>query len=138
MKHLVTASAIVATLAMALPASANSFFSSRNGARVLPLNSAVFEVVPRGSGRTNDIWCAAGDYAQRGVGAPWQARVYVVRGRGPSETTGRRTAVQFTLDPQAAGVTPLEGGVFKTGFTPGDSMSVSQANGYCEPVPIRF
>lgn len=108
-----------------------------NGVRVNPVNSAIFEVVPRGSGRTNDIWCGASEYARRALGAGWKTRVYVARGRDVSVTTGRRSSVQFTIDPRAAGITPIEGGFFRTGFAVGDSMSVSQANGMCEPVPVR-
>ncbi len=137
MKHIVTACTVAATLATALPDSADAF-TSRSGARVNPVNSAVFEVVPRNSGRTNDIWCAASEFARRQLGAGWKTRVYVARDRGPSVTTGRRSAVQFTIDPQAAGITPVEGGFFKNGFNVGDSMSVQQADGMCEPVPIRF
>ncbi|SLN48090.1 hypothetical protein TRL7639_02642 [Falsiruegeria litorea R37] len=137
MKHIVTACTVAAALATALPNPADAF-SARNGARVNPVNAAIFEVVPRGSGRTSDIWCAASEYARRQLGAGWKTRVYVARGRDVSVTTGRRSSVQFTIDPQAAGISPIEGGLFKTGFTVGDSMSVSQADGLCEPVPIRF
>lgn len=137
MKHVVTVCAMAAATITALPDPADAF-TARNGVRVNPVNAAIFEVIPRGSGRTNDFWCAASEYARRALGAGWKTRVYIARGRGESVTTGRRTAVQFTIDPQAAGVTPLDGGLFTSGLTVGDSMSLSQADGLCEPVPIRF
>ncbi len=119
----------------ALPASA---FTSWTGQRVYQLNEAVFEVVPRGRSRTNDYWCSAAEYARRALGAGWQDRVYIVRGYGPSQATGRRTAVQFTLNPEAAGVTPLPPGGLRQGLKPGDSMTVSRGNSFCEPVPLTF
>lgn len=113
-------------------------FTSTNGQRVNQASEAVFEVVARGRSRTNDYWCSASEFARRVLGAGWRDQIYVVRGYGPSVTTGRRTAVQFTLDPQAAGVTPLDGGVIVSGWTVGDGMSIQRANGFCEPGPIRF
>ncbi|MDK3075473.1 hypothetical protein QO034_20570 [Sedimentitalea sp. JM2-8] len=111
---------------------AGDAFTSRSGARVNPVNQAVFEVVPRSSGNGPIIWCAAADYAQRALKAPWQARVYVARGRGVSVTTGRRSAVQFTLDPAAAGIVPNGTSLSLNSFAVGDSMSVQQAFGYCQ------
>ncbi len=124
-RHLATA---LVTATLALPSTADAF-TTRHGARVNPVNDAVFEVVPK-SGSGTDIWCAAGDYAQRGLGAPWSARIYVVRGRGPSVTTNRKTAVHFTLNPSRVGVQPAQS-FSLNGFKVGDSMSVQQAFGYC-------
>lgn len=121
--------AVLAGLAAAVP-SVGDAFTSRLGARVNPVNAAVFEVVPRG-GSGQEIWCGAADYAQRELRAPWQARIYVSRGRGQSETTGRRTAVQFTLDPGAAGITPGPSSLSLNTFAVGDSMSVRQAFDFC-------
>jgi hypothetical protein len=105
---------------------------------VNPVDDKVFEVIARTSGSAGDYWCGAADYAQRGLGVAWTATLYISRGRGPSETTNRRTAVQFTLDParapQSAG-----GRIFQFGdLRAGDSMSVQRAHQYCTyPVP-RF
>ncbi len=106
-------------------------FTSRKGARVNPVNSLVFEVVPRNS-RGSEIWCGAADYAHRALGAPWQSRIYVYREMGQSETTGRRTAVQFTMDPQAAGIAPGASSLSLNNFVVGDSMSVQQAFTHCQ------
>ena len=113
-------------------------FSSWNGYRVNQVDDFVFEVIPRGRSRTDDYWCSAADYARRVLGAGWKQRVYIVRGYGPSVTTGRKTAVQFTLQPEAAGVVPLDSGGIRSGLKPGDSMTVQRANGLCEPVPVRL
>lgn len=121
--------------AFALVAEASGAFTSRQGARVNPVNATVFEVVPRGGGRGPVYWCAAGDYAQRQLKAPWSAQVYVARGLGQSETTNRRSAVQFTLDPAAAGIAPAKSYRLNA-FKPGEHMSVQQAFSYCMESPI--
>lgn len=126
-----TAAVFSATL-VALPADA---FTARNGARVNPVNSAVFEVVPSGSSAGQSIWCAASQYARRTLKAGWQSQVYVARGMGPSETTNRRSAVQFTIDPGAAGITPTGGSHSLNSFVVGDHMSVQQADRFCEEQP---
>lgn len=125
-------------LAMAGMATQADAFTARNGARVNPVDSVLFEVIPSGRVRTGDYWCGAGEYARRALGAGWKDRVYIARELGQSVTTQRRSALQFTLNPEAAGVTPLPKGGFKTGLPVGDSMSIQQAEGYCEPVPIGF
>ncbi|MCV2891025.1 hypothetical protein [Ruegeria aquimaris] len=113
--------------------------TTRMGDRVLPVNDAVFEVIPRGKQRVGDFWCAASEYARRALGAGWNDRIYLVRGRGPSVTTGRKTAVQFSLTPEAVGVTPLENELttIRTGLKVGDNMTVNQGNSYCEFGPVR-
>jgi len=118
----------------ALPATAADAFKANRGVRVLPVNDIVYEVVPRGSGGTWDYWCAAAQFARRGLGASWTDRFYVVRGRDLSVTTGRRSSVQFTLYPERAGVPPKTGWL-SLGFRPGDSMSVQQGYGYCVQAP---
>ena len=123
--------ALILGAAIALPDIGDAFTSKR-GARVNPVNDIVFEVVPRNSGSGEVIWCAAADYAQRELRAPWQARIYVVRGRGPSVTTGRRTAVQFTLDPTAAGVTPITPSLSLNSLQAGDNMTVQNGHTYCQ------
>ncbi|MBK0326913.1 hypothetical protein I5535_06345 [Rhodobacteraceae bacterium F11138] len=123
--------ALLTGMAMLQPVLANAF-TARNGARVNPVNAAVFEVVPRGGGGGGLYWCGAADYAQRALKAPWQARVYIARGLGPSETTNRRSAAQFTLDPQTAGVTPSAPSLSINALKVGDSMTVQQGFAYCQ------
>lgn len=106
-------------------------FTSRHGTRVNPVNANVFEVIPRSGGSGAMFWCGAGDYAQRELGASWQARVYIARGRAQSETTGRRSAVQFTLDPAAVGVTPIQPSLSINSLKVGDNMTVRMAFEFC-------
>jgi len=130
--------ALVATvLITSIPVHADAF-TGRRGARVNQVNANVFEVVPRNSGNGSDFWCAASEYARMERGAGWRDRIYISRGRGVSETTGRRSSVQFTLDPVAVGVTPIDPPLSINQLKVGESMSVQQADGYCERMPVRF
>ncbi len=124
------AALVLGVLATAVPDAAQAF-SGRRGTRVAPVDKAVFEVVARTAGSAADYWCGASDYARRELRAPWTARIYIARGRGPSVTTGRKSAVQFTLDPDGAGIAPIAPSVSLNALNVGDNMSVQQAETYC-------
>lgn len=106
--------------------------------QVNPVNAHVFEVIGRGGTNGVEYWCSAADHAQRVLRAPWTARLYIARSLGPSVTTNRRSAVQFTLDPEAAGVTPSSPSLSINALRTGDSMSVQQAHSYCMAPMRRF
>lgn len=125
-----SALALLALLPGLVPDAASAFSGPR-GTRVAPVNDAVFEVVARGAGNGSDYWCGAAEYARRQLGAGWSARIYVARGRGQSVTTGRRSAVQFTLDPTAAGITPAAPSLSINSMPVGDNMTVQDGNRLC-------
>lgn len=133
-----TLSLFGAGLATLATAGTLAAFTSREGTRVNVLPQAQFEVVPRAGGQGRDYWCAAGDFAQRELKASWQARVYVTRGLGPSQTTTRRSAAQFTLNPDQVGNPPagLSGGI--NGLAKGDNMRVRDAMRQCSQLPAGF
>ena len=85
---------IATAIALTVPALATA---APNGYRTESINSTDFEVIPRARQDIDGYWCAAADFARRKLGAGWQQKIYVLRGYGPSETTGRRTAIQFSL-----------------------------------------
>ncbi len=124
MKRVMT-SMVLATVAISAPMTAGA---APNGFQTVAVNNSVFEVIPRARQDVDGYWCAAADFARRTLGAGWQQRVYVVRGYGPSEATGRRTAVQFSLTPPKNA--PQQSSV-SLGFQGGESMSVQGANGRC-------
>jgi hypothetical protein len=136
-KQLFTIGAFLALLPMLAPDAAQAF-NGRRGTRVAPVNDAVFEVVARNSGSGPEYWCGAADYSRRVLGAGWSTTIYIARGRGHSETTGRRSAVQFTLNPSAAGITPASQSLSLNSLKVGDHMSVQQGNTYCNMPPTRF
>ncbi|MDP5216627.1 hypothetical protein Q5Y75_05305 [Ruegeria sp. 2205SS24-7] len=112
-------------------------FVSPYGPRVNPVNAQEFEVILGPSGTFDGYWCGASEYARRKLGAGWSDRIYVASPIGPSLTTERSSAVRFTLDPAAIGVTPTEQ-FFRWGINVGDSMTISQGRTRCETaLPIR-
>lgn len=130
-----TGLAVALAAALTLPAfAADGLFRAKNKMQVGERADGVIEVggFPRYAG-LEDYWCAAGDYLYRAKRTPWQTKIYVVRGIGPSQVTGYRDAVLFTLDPVAAGVTPLDKGINVVGtLTVGRSKSVTSAFYSCE------
>ncbi|CUJ91326.1 hypothetical protein RUE5091_01084 [Ruegeria denitrificans] len=124
--------AVFAALVASTPVSA---FNGRLGYQSVALSNTVFEVIPRGRTDVDGYWCAASDFARRTLGADWKQRIYVKRGYGPSEATGRRTAVQFSLT-APEGAPQQSSGIITVGFQPGFSMSVSAANGRCNTRPF--
>ena len=75
---------------------------------VNPVNDVVYEVVSQGAYGGAAFWCAAGEYVETELKISSNPEIYVAREAGPSETTGGKTAAQFTLDPAAAGITPID------------------------------
>lgn len=136
-KTFVAVGAVMALLTGFAPQAADAF-NGKFGVRVAQVNDAVFEVVPRSSGSGPVFWCGAADYARQVLGAGWKTTIYIARGRGQSVTTNRRSAVQFTLDPSTAGITPIEQSLSLNSLKVGDNMSVQQANQYCTMPPSRF
>lgn len=129
MKQIVSCT-VAAFIALSVPMTADA---ARNGYQTVAINSTDFEVIPRARRDADGYWCAAADFARRTLGAGWQQRIYVLRGYGPSVTTGRKTAVQFSLK-QPADVQQQSS--FSFGFQPGNSMSVQGANGRCNLRPF--
>jgi len=101
-------------MGLAQPASA---FNAINNHRVNPVpGTAQFAVIGRPGSDPLEYWCAAAEYARLELGQPTRAQVMMVSPRGPSVTSGYRSAVVFQLDP--AGTAPPQpgGGLFaKTG-----------------------
>lgn len=137
MKNVVQMATLCAVVAMSLPGNAMAF-TSREGIRVNPVGAEVFEVIPRAGGLGRHFWCAAGDYAQRALKVGWHAQIYIVRGRGPSETSNRRSAVQFTLQGALVGAPPKGAYGSENSLAVGDNMTVAKAFGYCHELQIGF
>ena len=128
--HLVVAAVIILEPAMAL---AN--FRSVNRQQVNVVNPTTFEVVGRAGALTDDFWCAAGDFARRSLGVPWQTTLYIARGRGPGITSDRRTTVLFTTDRNEiqAGT---DDSVAPSALRVGTARSVTDAFGRCDDLSL--
>jgi hypothetical protein len=114
-------------------------FTGRFGAKVKQIDQNVFEVVGQNSAASGwEYWCGASEYARRELKAGWTDRIYVVRGRGRSVTTNRRSAVHFTLNPSALSAEPVNSFLILNSLQAGDNMSVQRANTECQRPPARF
>ncbi|WP_152610553.1 MULTISPECIES: hypothetical protein [unclassified Leisingera] len=129
MRPIAAAAVTASILTMALPGISLANASSHN-VRVNSMSDGIFEAVLR-TGNGHLFWCGAADYAHRVIGAPWHAKLHITRGLGPSETTGRRSAVQFTLDAKLAQTPPPGGYGSVNSLQAGDTMSVQRALDYC-------
>jgi len=118
-----------AACALAWPATASAFVAE-NLLRVNATGATQFEVVATVSAGAKDYWCAAAQYAIS-QGAVANTRLYLVEGPGPSSTIPGRTAVQFTTDPAAAGITPVNPQLVLSVNVVGDNLATVAAQQYC-------
>ncbi|MFV0515721.1 MAG: hypothetical protein ACK5MY_19075 [Jhaorihella sp.] len=123
---------IPAVLAVAVsPATAFSADMYGEGYEIHPVNDAVYEAVSDGAHGGAAFWCAAGEFVEIKLRASPATPIFVVRGGGVSETTGRKTAAQFTIDAEAAGVTPAQSGGNLNELVVGESMTAGEARNFC-------
>jgi len=101
------------------------------GFEINPVNDVVYEAVSTGAHGGTAFWCAAGLFVEAVLNVPPKTEIYVVRGAGPSETTGRRSAAQFTVEPDKAGVTPVESSNDLNEPVVGEHMQASLARNFC-------
>lgn len=120
---------IAGAAALAVIAGPALAWQAENRHDVNPLPGGGFEVVGRPGSGPVDYWCAAGDYGLRVLGTSGTRRIYITRARGPSVTSGRKSAVHFALElPQG---TAPHTGVFLTVRRAGSSLSTAVALNYC-------
>ena len=132
---------VLALVLIALPSALGAVgigFTAVNRFPVAEIGNARFEVIARGGRVTaQSYWCAAGDYGiSRGLRG--NTRVYLAEAEGPSVSNPGRKAVQFTLDPQSAGVTPIEPRLSLSVRVPGDNMTLTAARQFCGGAFLAF
>lgn len=132
-------SAIAVLLAAGLLLTSNgaveaSSFYAVNRLQVVALSEYEIEVIGRPGAYKSSYWCAAADFLRRNR-VPWKTRVYVVSGIGRGVSTGARSAVRFTLDPQASDVEIYENNVITDILHPGYGRTLTSAWGEC---PLTF
>lgn len=127
MKHVALASCLL--IAAALPAGATSM--SMPGFEVNQVNAAVYEVVSEGLHGGGPFWCAAATFVMAELRMSPETEIYVVRGAGPSVTTDRRSAAQFTVDPAAAGIKPAPMSDDLNVLNVGSHMTAGIGKTYC-------
>jgi hypothetical protein len=118
-----------AALSAAEPLAAESGLS-RNGLRVTG-DAGGFEVFPSGAAAGAAIFCAAGDFARRRLGARATDRVEILHPIGRSRTVPTRRSVVFVLRPKGSGRnTGLDAVLLRPGRS-GVSRTVSAAESLC-------
>lgn len=100
-----------------------------NRLEVFPVSETVWEVVAGVGTSAADFWCGAGDFAQRVMGVPAAARIYIWKPIGPSVTRPGRKAVQFSMSPPAGADTST--GYSLTVKRAGDNLARHTAVWYC-------
>jgi hypothetical protein len=135
MKQIFTSLAFIAACSLALPLTAQEFRAT-NSLYVNRVDKNQIEVIGRPGVQKEDYWCGIGDYVRRVVRAPWKTRIYVVSDVGRGVTTGAKTAVRFTLHPNAIGIEPYENSLILNVLTVGYSRSVTAAFDQCYRRPF--
>lgn len=130
MKRLLTGLVLALSTATATIAAPKAF-RAPYGIDVYPVKQDVFEVVIN-SGNGYGFWCGAADYARRALGVGWQEQIVIVREMGRSEVNGRRSAVQFTTNPEALGITPRKMGYSVNGLNLGEAITIQKGFSYCD------
>jgi len=119
-------SALATLTGLSAPVSA---WEARNWLEVNPVGADRFEVIGRPGSAGPDFWCAAGEYAFLVLGAKGPDRIYLVRERGPSDTTPRLSAAHFALTPPVGDTSPKPPLLSLRAV--GDNLSVSFARHFC-------
>ncbi len=125
-----TAISICIVAFMATPSFAKDSMTHA-GFEIHPVNDVVYEAVSTGAHGGAAFWCAAGLFVESVLKVPPKTEIYVVRGAGTSDTTGRRSAAQFTVEPDKAGVTPAESSNNLNEPVVGEHMHASLARNFC-------
>lgn len=124
------ASALAVITALVMTATSASAWFAFNRLEVQALNDGSFEVISRPGTGPTDMWCAAGDYAQRVLGSAAAQRVYLVAGTGPAVTRPGYKAARFSLTPPAGvntEVTSLSVSITRVG----ENLRSASARQYC-------
>lgn len=122
MKHLLL------TLALILAGQPAAAYRAINGLEVRQVNETQFVVRWGGQSGDTAFWCAAADYAWRGLGLPAQARIWRI-----SEPP-RRAGQGIVFSTSAKGAAS-DSGITRIGGAKRADFSIGAALAYCERVP---
>jgi hypothetical protein len=94
-------------------------------------DSREFEVIEEHAAGPRQIWCAAAEHGRDVLRLPTATRLYIARGRGPSQLAPGRISVRFSPDPVAP-VGPKQDGPYTVSLRDvGFSLSIGHAQSYC-------
>jgi hypothetical protein len=126
--------ALALTLALggAAPHMAQAFGPSFDLPVVQVPGSRSFEVVQQHAAGPRQVWCAAAEHARDVLRVPTATRLYIARGRAPSDLAPGRITIRFSPEPVAA-TGPAQTGRYSISLSDvGFSLSVGHALSYCD------
>jgi hypothetical protein len=128
--HRSAALALILAAALAAPAQA---FRHGFDLPVIPVpGSHEFEVVQEHAAGPRQVWCAAAEHARDVLRLPTATRLYIARGRAPSDLAGGRTTIRFSPASVAA-TGPRQDSAYSVSLRDvGFSLSVGHARSYCD------
>jgi hypothetical protein len=94
--------------------------------------SAEFEVVQEHAAGPRQVWCAAAEHGRDVLRLPTATRLYIARGRAPSELAGGRITVRFSPIPVAPVAPPQDSAYTISLRDVGFSLSIGHARSYCD------
>jgi hypothetical protein len=94
-------------------------------------DSREFEVIEEHAAGPRQIWCAAAEHGRDVLRLPTATRLYIARGRGPSQLAPGRISVRFCPVPVAAGGPKQDGPYTVSLRDVGSSLSIGHAQSYC-------
>jgi len=124
-------SVLAAIAATVVTTSAVAQSMTHAGFEIHPVNDVVYEAASDGAHGGAAFWCAAGMFVETVLKVSPKTEIYVVRGAGASVTTNRRSAAQFTIEPEKAGITPAESSGNLNKLTVGEHMHAGLARNFC-------
>jgi len=90
-----------------------------------------FEVIEEHAAGPRQIWCAAAEHGRDVLRLPTATRLYIARGRGPSQLAPGRISVRFSPDPVDPVAPRLDGPYAVSLRDVGFSLSIGHAQTYC-------
>ncbi len=122
----------IAALALLVAACAapTSTYVARNSLRVAPLTDGSIEVFAQPGTVARDYFCAAGDYAQRRLGASNTTYVVMTGPDGPSRSRDSGRSAVFGLSATRPPAEVPRGTSLRMSVA-GESLSVAQARALC-------
>jgi hypothetical protein len=95
-------------------------------------DSRQFDVLEEHAAGPRQIWCAAAEHGRDVLRLPTATRLYIARGRGPTELAPGRTAVRFSPD-KVAPVGPKQDSRYTVSLRDvGYSLSIGHALSFCD------
>lgn len=127
-----TALAILILMGLLAPQQAQAFRPQFPLTVIQAPDSREFEVLEEHAAGPRQIWCAAAEHGRDVLRLPTATRLYIARGRGPSQLAPGRISVRFSPDPVEP-IAPKQDSTYSVSLRDvGFSLSIGHAQSYCD------